>query len=158
MPYPIQTPSDRARLDVRDKPYFTPLSDTLHLGYRKGKVKRSWVIRWKTETGYRTETVIGACPDDMDVSERTGVLGFNEMEKRIMADEKYHCSFCGKSSKVVEKLVAGPGVYICNRCHEIAGIYMEIPSEGRSLRLDDDGRAVRDAEGDLIFETAEQTQ
>jgi ClpX C4-type zinc finger protein len=26
------------------------------------------------------------------------------------------CSFCGKSSDAVEKLVAGPGVYICNEC------------------------------------------
>ncbi len=75
-----------------------------------------------------------------------------------MADEKYHCSFCGKSSKEVEKLVAGPGVYICNRCHEIAGIYMDVPSEGRTIKLDEDGRAVRDASGEPVFEDAEQAQ
>jgi hypothetical protein len=154
MPYPLRSPADRERLDVRDKPYFTPLNDGVHLGYRKGKFKRSWVIRWKTETGYRTETVIGVEPDDEGTGAGTSVLGFDEMEKRIMADEKYHCSFCGKSSKVVEKLVAGPGVYICNRCHEIAGIYMDIPSEGRALKLDEDGRAVRDAGGEPVFEGA----
>ncbi len=27
-----------------------------------------------------------------------------------------HCSFCGKSQKEVKKLIAGPGVYICDRC------------------------------------------
>jgi ATP-dependent Clp protease ATP-binding subunit ClpX len=27
-----------------------------------------------------------------------------------------HCSFCSKSSKEVAKLIAGPGVYICDGC------------------------------------------
>ena len=27
-----------------------------------------------------------------------------------------YCSFCGKSSDMVERLIAGPGVYICNEC------------------------------------------
>ena len=26
------------------------------------------------------------------------------------------CSFCGKSQDQVKKIVAGPGVYICNEC------------------------------------------
>lgn len=29
------------------------------------------------------------------------------------------CSFCGKSHKQVEKLIAGPGVYICNECVDL---------------------------------------
>lgn len=31
-----------------------------------------------------------------------------------------YCSFCGKSSTEVKKLVAGPGVFICNECVELA--------------------------------------
>ena len=27
-----------------------------------------------------------------------------------------HCSFCGKRQDEIEKLIAGPGVYICNEC------------------------------------------
>ena len=27
-----------------------------------------------------------------------------------------HCSFCGKPESQVERLIAGPGVYICNEC------------------------------------------
>jgi hypothetical protein len=27
-----------------------------------------------------------------------------------------HCSFCGKPGSEVEKVIAGPGVYICNDC------------------------------------------
>jgi hypothetical protein len=29
------------------------------------------------------------------------------------------CSFCGKDKAMVGKLVAGPGVYICNECVEL---------------------------------------
>ena len=36
-------------------------------------------------------------------------------------DEKgqLKCSFCGKSQDQVRKLVAGPGVYICDECIEL---------------------------------------
>jgi len=29
------------------------------------------------------------------------------------------CSFCGKSQKQVKKLIAGPGIYICDECVEL---------------------------------------
>lgn len=31
-------------------------------------------------------------------------------------EQNVHCSFCGKSQDEVKKIVAGPGVYICNEC------------------------------------------
>jgi hypothetical protein len=30
-----------------------------------------------------------------------------------------HCSFCEKSQQLVKKLIAGPGVYICNDCIDL---------------------------------------
>lgn len=27
-----------------------------------------------------------------------------------------YCSFCGKADELVERLIAGPGAYICNEC------------------------------------------
>ncbi len=33
--------------------------------------------------------------------------------------EKLHCSFCGKEQDQVKRLVAGPGVYICDECIEL---------------------------------------
>src|SRR6516164_6849831 len=30
------------------------------------------------------------------------------------------CTFCGKNQKQVKKLIAGPGVYICNGCVDLA--------------------------------------
>ena len=29
------------------------------------------------------------------------------------------CSFCGKDKTLIEKLIAGPGVYICNECIDL---------------------------------------
>jgi ATP-dependent Clp protease ATP-binding subunit ClpX len=34
----------------------------------------------------------------------------------MTAPAKMHCSFCVKSQDEVEKLIAGPGVYICDNC------------------------------------------
>jgi hypothetical protein len=34
--------------------------------------------------------------------------------------EPTHCSFCSKPSASVAKLVAGPGVYICNECVDLS--------------------------------------
>ncbi|MBK8149325.1 MAG: ATP-dependent Clp protease ATP-binding subunit ClpX [Acidobacteria bacterium] len=34
-------------------------------------------------------------------------------------EEILRCSFCGKSQNEVKKLIAGPGVYICNECIDI---------------------------------------
>lgn len=34
-------------------------------------------------------------------------------------DKPAVCSFCGRSGEEVEKLIAGPGVYICNECIEV---------------------------------------
>jgi ATP-dependent Clp protease ATP-binding subunit ClpX len=39
--------------------------------------------------------------------------------------ELLKCSFCGKSQKQVKKLIAGPGVYICDECIELCNEIME---------------------------------
>ena len=33
--------------------------------------------------------------------------------------KQFKCSFCGKNEDQVKRLVAGPGVYICNECVEL---------------------------------------
>jgi ATP-dependent Clp protease ATP-binding subunit ClpX len=43
------------------------------------------------------------------------VPGENENEKK----EFLKCSFCGKSQNQVKKLIAGPGVYVCNECIDL---------------------------------------
>jgi len=48
------------------------------------------------------------------------------------------CSFCGKSQKQVKKLIAGPGVYICDECIDLCNeIIEEELSETSELKLDE---------------------
>jgi len=48
------------------------------------------------------------------------------------------CSFCGKSQKQVKKLIAGPGVYICDECIDLCNeIIEEELSEGTEVSLDE---------------------
>ncbi|MGC9001921.1 MAG: ATP-dependent Clp protease ATP-binding subunit ClpX [Dictyoglomus sp.] len=37
-----------------------------------------------------------------------------------MSDKNIRCSFCGRTQKEVKKLIAGPGVYICDECVKLA--------------------------------------
>jgi ATP-dependent Clp protease ATP-binding subunit ClpX len=39
--------------------------------------------------------------------------------------QQIKCSFCGKSQGQVKKLVAGPGVYICNECIDLCSEIVE---------------------------------
>ncbi|TCJ30075.1 ATP-dependent Clp protease ATP-binding subunit ClpX [Nocardioides jejuensis] len=48
------------------------------------------------------------------------------------------CSFCGKSQKQVKKLIAGPGVYICDECIDLCNeIIEEELSEGTEVGLEE---------------------
>ena len=48
------------------------------------------------------------------------------------------CSFCGKSQKQVKKLIAGPGVYICDECIDLCNeIIEEELAQTSEVRFDD---------------------
>ncbi|MGD9798398.1 MAG: ATP-dependent Clp protease ATP-binding subunit ClpX [Acidimicrobiia bacterium] len=48
------------------------------------------------------------------------------------------CSFCGKSQKQVKKLIAGPGVYICDECIDLCNEILEEEfSETAELQFDE---------------------
>ena len=48
------------------------------------------------------------------------------------------CSFCGKSQKQVKKLIAGPGVYICDECIDLCNeIIEEELAENSEVKLDE---------------------
>ena len=53
--------------------------------------------------------------------------------------ELLKCSFCGKSQKQVKKLIAGPGVYICDECIDLCNeIIEEEFSEGHDVGMLED--------------------
>ena len=55
---------------------------------------------------------------------------------RIETADLLKCSFCGKSQKQVKKLIAGPGVYICDECIDLCNeIIEEELAEGAELSL-----------------------
>ncbi len=61
------------------------------------------------------------------------------------------CSFCGKAQKQVGKLIAGPGVYICNECIQLCVDIMEEegieqPEAAGPPPLTDDQRAWRETQ------------
>lgn len=52
--------------------------------------------------------------------------------------ELVKCSFCGKSQKQVKKLIAGPGVYICDECIDLCNdIIEEELAESSEMRFDE---------------------
>jgi ATP-dependent Clp protease ATP-binding subunit ClpX len=57
---------------------------------------------------------------------------------RIGDSDLLKCSFCGKSQKQVKKLIAGPGVYICDECIDLCNeIIEEELSETSELKLEE---------------------
>ena len=55
------------------------------------------------------------------------------MARPTDTNEQLLCSFCGKSQRQVKKLIAGPGVYICDECidlcNEIIAFHADKPVE-----------------------------
>jgi ATP-dependent Clp protease ATP-binding subunit ClpX len=60
------------------------------------------------------------------------------MAKFGEGDALLKCSFCGKSQKQVKKLIAGPGVYICDECIDLCNeIIEEELAEPSELQFDE---------------------
>ncbi|MEI2732798.1 MAG: ATP-dependent Clp protease ATP-binding subunit ClpX [Dermatophilaceae bacterium] len=57
---------------------------------------------------------------------------------RMEGSDLLKCSFCGKSQKQVKKLIAGPGVYICDECIDLCNeIIEEELAESSDLGIDE---------------------
>ncbi|HMT88933.1 MAG TPA: ATP-dependent Clp protease ATP-binding subunit ClpX [Dermatophilaceae bacterium] len=60
------------------------------------------------------------------------------MARGAESSDLLKCSFCGKSQKQVKKLIAGPGVYICDECIDLCNeIIEEELAETSELGLDE---------------------
>jgi ATP-dependent Clp protease ATP-binding subunit ClpX len=60
------------------------------------------------------------------------------MPKFSDSQEQLKCSFCGKSQRQVRKLIAGPGVYICDECIDLCNeIIDEELTEDVQVKLED---------------------
>jgi len=54
------------------------------------------------------------------------------VDKREERRRHTRCSFCGKDQSEVRRLVAGPGVYICNLCIELCNEVLKEDSSPRA--------------------------
>ncbi len=52
-------------------------------------------------------------------------------------NEHFFCTFCGKGQKEVKKLIAGPGVYICNECVDLC---LEIIEDEEQAAAEEESR------------------
>jgi ATP-dependent Clp protease ATP-binding subunit ClpX len=71
----------------------------------------------------------------LDVDEE---VGSTDMARIGDGGDLLKCSFCGKSQKQVKKLIAGPGVYICDECIDLCNeIIEEELAEANDVKLDE---------------------
>ena len=47
------------------------------------------------------------------------IFGRKTEDPEQAKSKRLRCSFCGKDKSKTQKLIAGPGVYICNECVEL---------------------------------------
>src|SRR5437660_970875 len=75
---------------------------------------------WPPRAQHRGQWPAGAAP-------RTGTRGAEDIPMNEREDRRRHtrCSFCGKDQSQVRKLVAGPGVYICDQCIDLCQEVLE---------------------------------
>ena len=59
--------------------------------------------------------------------------------------DQLQCSFCGKSQRQVRKLIAGPGVYICDECIELCNEIIDEEFSGPEVLKRRPSRSPRDS-------------
>jgi ATP-dependent Clp protease ATP-binding subunit ClpX len=67
-------------------------------------------------TGSRPRLSFGDLGAGLDRSSRQEGI---QLARPTDSNEQLLCSFCGKSQRQVKKLIAGPGVYICDECIDL---------------------------------------
>src|SRR6266851_269012 len=73
----------------------------------------SWRKRCAKRCGTRSATTSGWARTSCRIEAVSGILYAVAMRDRRGPTR---CSFCGKTESQVRRIVAGPGVYICNEC------------------------------------------
>jgi hypothetical protein len=78
----LESRAARARLKESTKPYYRSLAPGVHLGYRKGKRERKWVMRRTNGDGSYSVTNIAASDDVVDADGKW-VLDFWQAQERV---------------------------------------------------------------------------
>ena len=135
----LETRAARGKLAPSGKPYYRAMHEGLHLGYRKGKDARKWVVR--NEGDYKVETIGQA--DDFDDPNGTDILNFRQAQDR--AREKYN------KSQEAAKAAADPAPEAPFTVRDAIGVLKdprdpESKSTGYLAFLEHNRRTARDAQ------------
>ena len=77
----LESRSARAKLKVSGKPYYKPIGEGLHLGYRKGATVGKWVARiYVGDQKYEVQTI--ATADDYEDADGQRILTFWQAQDR----------------------------------------------------------------------------
>jgi hypothetical protein len=79
-------------------------------------------VRPSETTGRYARTVSGAVSLSREARREARAA---RLDGTVSDDDALLCSFCGKSKRQVEKLIAGPNVYICDECVELCTEILE---------------------------------
>ena len=82
----LQNRESRRALKVRNEPYWRAVSQGLHVGYRKGKRKRAWLVRRFNDSKYVWRT-IGQVDDVLDADGKE-VLNWSQAQEEAQAFDK----------------------------------------------------------------------
>lgn len=77
----LESRTARLKLKVRHEPYWRSIDEGMHLGYRKGARKGSWLARLRSEGGGYLKTVLGMA-DDVQDPDGEIILNFSQAQEQ----------------------------------------------------------------------------
>jgi len=77
----LDSRTSRRTLPQAHQPYWKSIDSGMHLGYRKGKLKSSWIARYRSEDGRYHKTVL-AIADDTQDPDGLNILSFSQAQSK----------------------------------------------------------------------------
>ena len=78
----LETRNARLKLPTRHDPYWKAIDGGMHIGYRKGRRRASWIGRYRNGNGKYTKAVLSGVPDDNQDSDGVAVLSFSQAQEQ----------------------------------------------------------------------------
>lgn len=77
----LESRNARLKLAVKHDPYWRTIDQGMHLGFRKGKRKGSWLARFRHQHGKYSKIVLGLADDTQD-ADGTMILSFSQAQEK----------------------------------------------------------------------------
>ena len=80
----LETRTARQKLVSRHEPHWRAIDAGMHLGYRKGTRKASWLARFRRPDGHYAKSVLGIA-DDVQDADGTAILDYSTAQAKARA-------------------------------------------------------------------------